>query len=83
MVARPASLAVVGAADQRRRRDCCEQRLTGTTVDEAQRASWVRTQDRIDRGSTAPRGITAATELPPNAGRRIGDLAVVGDCDGL
>lgn len=61
-----------------------EQRLTGSTVTEAERASWVRTQDRIsDALGRSPHGITQAAALPATAGRRSGDLAIVGRCAGL
>ena len=61
-----------------------EQRLTGSTVSEPQRASWVRAQDRIDGAlGRSPRGISRGEHLPTPAGRRPGDLAIVGACDGL
>ena len=61
-----------------------EQRLSGSTVPEAQRAAWVRTQDRVDAAlGRTPRGISAGAALPARGSRRVGDLAVVGRCDGL
>ncbi len=61
-----------------------EQRLTGSTVGEPQRAAWVRTQDRIDDAlGRTPRGLTNAARLPATAGRAPGDLAILGPCDGL
>ncbi|MBA2350155.1 MAG: hypothetical protein H0V81_17920 [Solirubrobacterales bacterium] len=61
-----------------------EQRLTGSTVNEERRASWVRTQDRIDDAlGRSPRGLTRGARLPSAAGRRSGDLAITGSCDGL
>ncbi len=61
-----------------------EQRLTGSTVTERQRASWVRTQDRVDDAlGRRPHGLTTAALLPRANDRRVGDLAIVGRCDGL
>ncbi len=61
-----------------------EQRLTGSTVDEPQRASWVRTQDRIDDAlGRSPAGIVRGAVLPTAAGHAPGDLAIVGACDGF
>lgn len=61
-----------------------EQRLTGSTVSEPQRASWVRTQDRIDSAlGRSPRGVTRGAGLTDAAGRAPGDLAIAGACDGL
>jgi hypothetical protein len=62
-----------------------EQRLAASPVSEAQRANWVRTQDRVDDAlGRSARGVSRGATLPAStAGRRVGDLAVVGACEGL
>jgi hypothetical protein len=59
------------------------QRLIGSAT-EADRASFVRAQDRVDRLlGRDPTGIRAGTALPAVSSGRPGDLFVVGDCAAL
>lgn len=61
-----------------------EQRLLAPTTSPAQRASFVRTQDDIDRDlGRAPHGIRAGARLPSLAIGPVGDLFDLDHCAGL
>jgi len=61
-----------------------EQRLIAPSTSAATRASFVSAQDAIDRFlGRSPRGVHAGAAVPTRALGPVGDLFVLGRCDGL
>ena len=61
-----------------------QQRLLAPTATLSQRASFVRSEDDIDRFlGRSPHGVHSGASLPSGPLGRVGDLFVLGRCDGL